>query len=188
MLRQAEGLEGILESLHQLKDRLGHEDYASSSQLQLALIDCEDALHALKRVADKCAGTKQSGGFEARVREVRKRLLWPYKKETIADLQGKLDKFKSNLSLAVQSAGLDGMLRKFDGLEPVIAAVQGQTADMKQDLTTQTQTLSALRLDVADAALVRHQHHEEISSGIAKLLIQTSQQHAAMDHNFHLLV
>lgn len=188
VLRQAEGLQGIMESLRQLDDRLDFEDHASPSQLQLALKACEDALHTLKRVADKCVVTKQAQGLQARVREARKRLFWPFKKETIADLQAKLNAFQNNLSLAVQSAGLDGMLQKFDNLSPSIDAIRGQTADMKQSLATQTRTLSILHQDVAEATLVRHQHHSDLSTELSKLQLQSSQQHAAVEYKLDLVV
>lgn len=169
VLRQAEGLQGILESLHQLKDRLELNDVTSSSQLQLALKACEDTLYALKRMADKCAVAKQAQGFKPRVREVQKRLLWPYKKETVTDLQAKLSTFQYNLDLALQSAGWNSMLQKFHDLKPALDAIQDQTEVMKVDIASQTGSLSALRLDVADAALIRKQYHEEIYTELSQL-------------------
>jgi hypothetical protein len=188
VLRQAEGLRGILEILHQLSNRLETEDNAFISQLQLALKACEDALHALKRMADKCTASNQAQGVQTRLREARKRLLWPYKKETIADLQAKLNTFQNNLSLAMQSAGLNSMLKKFDDLAPTMESIHNQTVDMKQSLTTQTETLNALSLDVADAAFVQNQHHTVLSTELSKLQVQSAQQHATVEYKLDSIV
>lgn len=186
MLHQAEGLQGILGSLQQLASRFEIDDDEPSSQLYQALKACEDALHTLKRMADKCAVSKQAHGVQARIREVRKRLIWPYRKETIAELQVNLGTFQNSLGLAVQSAGLDGVLKKFDDLNPMMNLIQNQTSAMEHDLATQTQTLRALHMDVNTAALVCLQHHQYFSREFSKMQTQSSTMEYKLDFLVHM--
>jgi Xaa-Pro aminopeptidase len=63
VLRQVEGLQGILDSLRQVKDRFEIDNHEPSSQLHMALKACEEALARLKAMADKCTTVKHTDGL-----------------------------------------------------------------------------------------------------------------------------
>jgi hypothetical protein len=112
VLRQVEGLQGILESLRDVKGRFEIDNHAASSQLHLAQKACEEALAKLKKMADKCNTTQRPESIQDPLEDMKKRALWPNRKETLAELQQTLSRFKDNISLALQSAGLDVVLRR----------------------------------------------------------------------------
>jgi hypothetical protein len=188
VLRQVEGIQGILESLHQAKERFGIDNHAPSSQLHLALEACEAALKQLKHMADKCNTTNQVTDVQTRVRNARKRLLWPYKKDTLSDMQTVLSRFQDNLSLALQSAGLDVMFQKLESLHPTLSNLDNRTVNMQSTLIQHTGGIETLHQETTRAILVQHQHHEEISHGIEKLHAHTVNQHEAIVYRLDLLV
>jgi hypothetical protein len=188
VLRQVEGLKGILESLRQVKERFEIDNHAPSSQLQLALEACEAALKQLKIMADKCNTTKQAGDIQTRFRNARKRLLWPYKKDTLSDMLAVLSRFQDNLSLALQSAGLDVVLQKLTNLRPVLNNLENQAANIELTLSRNTSELQAFHQDTATATLAHEQYHKDISSGLEQLHTQTLHQHAAVICKLDVLV
>lgn len=117
VLRKAEGLQGILEGLKGMKSELEIDNHAPSSQLEMELRACEIALIRPEDMAKKCNTAKTNEGMQARLRNVSKRLLWPFKKETLRDLKSSMTAFRDNLTLALHSGGLDATVRKLDDLQ-----------------------------------------------------------------------
>jgi hypothetical protein len=162
VLQQVEGLQGILESLRQIKERFEIADHEPSSQLHLALEACEATLRQLKYMADKCNNTKQAADTQGRIRNARKRLLWPYKKDTLSGMQAMLGRFQDNLSLALQDAGLNVMFQKLESLHLTLNNMENQTASIQNTLLHNTGELQALHRDATKATLIQHQHQGEI--------------------------
>jgi chromosome segregation ATPase len=187
VLRQVEGLQDILESLCQVKERIEIDNHAPSSQLQLALQACQDALHEVKQMVNKCSTTPQSGGIRAQLRATGKKLLWPYKKETIADLRTNLSKFQDNLHLALQSAGLDGILRKFDDLNATLNSIRNRAANTERALVSQANLLGVVDQNITNTTLAQEHHFQEVSSGLSDLHTQSSYQHAELIHKLDVV-
>jgi hypothetical protein len=164
VLQQVQGLQGILESVREVKARFEIDDHAPSSQLQLALEACQKALGELKKMADKCNTSQQSGSIQSRIKDVKKRVLWPYKKDTLEGMQATLSRFQENLSLALQSAGLDVVLRKVDSIHPVLHTIQQQATSVEQSLLQNTGSLHLLQNSMIDVSLVQQQHTRLMSS------------------------
>jgi hypothetical protein len=173
LLQQVEGLQGILESLRQVKERFQIADHAPSSQLHLALEACEATLRQLKHMADKCSTTKQAADMQSRIRNARKRPIWPYKKDTLSDMQAVLGRFQDNLSLALQGAGLNVMFQKLESLHLTLNNMENQTASIQNTLLHNTGELQALHQNATKATLVQHQHQEEIHGKLKILHAQT---------------
>jgi hypothetical protein len=57
-------------------------------------------------MVDTCCATKQPNSIQARLRATRQRMLWPFRKNTLLDLQATLSGFQDDLILALQCAGL----------------------------------------------------------------------------------
>ena len=188
VLQQVEGLQGILESLRQVKERFELDNHAPPSQLHLALAACEKALAKLKQMADKCNTTQQPEGLKARFRNVRKRLAWPYKEDTLAGLQATLSRFQDNLSLALQSAGLDVVLRRLEGLHPALNTLQGSSTRLESGLNNQAGTLQVLHQDVTEITQVQHQHNSALLHELSDLRNQISGYDAAVRCKLDFLV
>jgi DNA polymerase III epsilon subunit-like protein len=188
VLRQVKGLQGILENLRQVKERFEIDNHAPSSQLHLALEACEAALKQLKHMADKCNTTNQVADVQTRVRNARKRLLWPYKKDTLSDMQTVLSRFQDNLSLALQSAGLDAISQRLESLHPALSSLENRALNIQNTLIQQTGNIEALHQDTTKAILVQHQHHEGVSGELKTLNTQILQQHDAILYRLDVLV
>jgi hypothetical protein len=91
--QQVEGLQNILASLHQITERFELDNDAPPEELRTAMQACGKVLTNLKAMADKCGTDDQFGGFH--FRHVQKRLLWPYRKETLAELRSTLSGFRT---------------------------------------------------------------------------------------------
>jgi hypothetical protein len=83
----------ILASLHQITERFELDNDAPPEELRTAMQACGKVLTNLKAMADKCGTDDQFGGFH--FRHVQKRLLWPYRKETLAELRSTLSGFRT---------------------------------------------------------------------------------------------
>ncbi|KAL5120153.1 hypothetical protein ACEQ8H_001979 [Pleosporales sp. CAS-2024a] len=164
VLRQVEGLQGILEALRDVKARFEIDNHGPSSQLLMALKTCEETLAKLKSMADQC-NTVNKGDIQARLRNVRKRLMWPFKKETLADMQATLGRFQDNLSLALQCAGLDGLSRELDRISPKLNAIRESTTNIERDSIEHTQVLGLIHQGVADVSYTQHQHQVMLDRG-----------------------
>ncbi|KAH5495961.1 hypothetical protein HBI31_104330 [Parastagonospora nodorum] len=169
VLQEVEGLQSILESLRQVKDRFEIDNNVPSSQLHIALKACEDALARLKAMADRCNTTKQTESIQSRLRDVKKRLIWPYRKETLADMQATLSRFQDNLSLALQCAGFDGIARRLDDQLPRLNAISHQATSMEQSLISQASVLKVIHRGVNDVSQAQRQHDFALSREMVDL-------------------
>jgi DNA repair exonuclease SbcCD ATPase subunit len=147
--RQVRGLQGILEGLQGVKERLEIDNHAPSSQLHMALKECEETLHELRSMVDKRNTTSQPEGIHTQLRVVKERLLWPYRKEDLKEVQSSLARFQDNLALALQCAGLDGAVRQLEDLRSELKSQLQQLINMEQTLTQGTEILEMFRRDFA---------------------------------------
>jgi uncharacterized protein (DUF3084 family) len=187
VLRQVEGVRSILESVDQVKEKIEIVNHAPNPQLQSALQACQDASKELKQMAAKCSATPQSGSIQAQLRATGKKVLWPYKKETVADLRTTLSKFQDNLHLALQSAGLDGILRKFDDLNATLNSIRNRAANTERALVSQANLLGVVDQNITNTTLAQEHHFQEVSSGLSDLHTQSSYQHAELIHKLDVV-
>jgi archaellum component FlaC len=141
ILRRVEGLEGILKSLEPLIKRYEHNANEAPSQLQLALRACEKALQKLREITEKCGRTEECDSLQDRLRLVRKRLLWPFKKDTLRELQNTLSGFQSHLSLALQSLGLDDILRRLESIQDSTTVLVDRTTRIESQVDIVNQNI-----------------------------------------------
>jgi hypothetical protein len=135
VLKQVQALQNTLENLREVKTRFKTNDYEPSSQLQQSLKACQEALKDLKAMADKCNTTQQIGTIKAGFKNVKKRVLWPLKKETLVELKTTLSSAQHHLSLILQIAGLDIVSQKIDGIHPALNTLYQQGWSAIGDLT-----------------------------------------------------
>ncbi|EMD86130.1 hypothetical protein COCHEDRAFT_1173968, partial [Bipolaris maydis C5] len=167
--RQIRGLEGILQGLHEVKEQLEIDNHTPSSQLHMALKDCKETLHELMRMVEKRNPASKSEGVQTQLRAVKERVLWPYRKEDLKEVQSSLTRFQENLALALQCAGLDGTLRRLRDLHSEFIIQQQQAIRVEQALNQNTEVLQMIRRDVASQGPDLSKIYNEIMSLRAQL-------------------
>lgn len=168
--RQIRGLQGILEGLREVKEQLEIDDHTPSSQLHMALKECEEMLHDLMGMVEKRNPTSKLENVQTQLRAVKERILWPYRKEDLKEVQSTLTRFQENLALALQCAGIDGTLRRLRGLHYEFIAQQQQAIVLEQTLNQNTELLQMIRRDVASQGPDLSKIYNEIMSLRAQLL------------------
>jgi hypothetical protein len=171
VLRRVEGLQGILDSL---KDVIEIDNHEPSSRLHMALNACEDVVERLKKLADTCKATKEPKTLEDRLRSAKKRAMWPFKKETVADLQKTLNDFQQNLSLALQSAGLDVLVRKFDSQWAALDTLRDQLIGIESHQDQHTVALQTIQYTLTNGSIRQEQHEHRTSSELTHILTELS--------------
>ncbi|KAH7094354.1 hypothetical protein FB567DRAFT_1767 [Paraphoma chrysanthemicola] len=175
VLKQVEGLQGILRGLEQVKGRIEIDNHEPSSQLHMALLACQDALKKLESMALKCQAEKDPGDVQARIRAVLKRSAWPFRKDTLADLRDTLSRFQDNVSLALHSAGLDAVLREVDGIQPALGSLHAQNMVIQERQGHQLDALRNVHGDIATSFEYQRWSHQEISHDMSDLQRQLAQ-------------
>ncbi|KAF2833573.1 hypothetical protein CC86DRAFT_415426, partial [Ophiobolus disseminans] len=154
----------------------------------MAVQACEEAMKKLKEMADKCNTTKQTKSSQIMLQNARKRLLWPFKKDTVANLQATLGMFQDNLTPALQCAGLDAVLRELVYLHPRLDIIHSQSASIERHVIHHTNTLRLLRDAATECSLVQHQNHAVISQALNDLRTELSGHSTALRSKIDLLI
>ncbi len=102
IVTRLEGLGRSLEVLESLRPRVENQGDAVSSQLQQAIEACALGLLNLQEMADKCGESVVPESVHDRRRTFKKRLLWPFRQETVASMLSTLDGLQANVQLAAQ--------------------------------------------------------------------------------------
>jgi hypothetical protein len=178
ILGRVENLEGILRGLEPLIRRYESGDGKAPSQLQLALTACEKALQRLKGISEKCYNTKGAKGLQERITLVRRRILWPFKKETLRELQDTLNGFQDNLSLALQSLGLDDTLRRLEALQDSTTVFVDRTIRIEDQVDKVNRNISQLS---SEQQQQNCRIYEEMSILRAQLTVQTANMGKMLD-------
>jgi hypothetical protein len=188
VLGRVEGLQGILNSLKLLKGRFEADNHKPSSQLHLALKECEEVLLRLKKLADKCNATVAPGSLEDRLRYAKKRATWPFKKETLEGLQTTLDRFQHNLSLALQSAGLDTLVQRVQELWPALNTLRDKTTGIEHHLTEHTSTLQYLGSDITSSFMRQEDNSMTVLHELLDLRNEVSRHTTVVQQGLNTLV
>jgi hypothetical protein len=114
--------------------------------------------------------------------------MWPYRKDTLADIQATLSRFQDNLILALQCAGFDGIARKVDDLRPSIEAISNQTTNIEQSISSQAGILSVIRRDVSDVSQAQYQHDLVLAREMSDLRAQIATFDATVRSRVDVLV
>jgi hypothetical protein len=102
IVTRAEVLAGTLEALESVRAQIGIHGDRVSDQLQCAIATCASSLAALNAMVRKCGETKLPVSTEDKRRLLKKRLLWPFRQETLTNLRTALDELQANVQLAMQ--------------------------------------------------------------------------------------
>jgi hypothetical protein len=90
LLRQITGLQGILEILQGKEYEWKHDEIQPPSLpgFTMAIADCKEALAKLDRMTAKFGAIDTEKHWKTRLANVQKRMIWPFKKETLQEFDG----------------------------------------------------------------------------------------------------
>lgn len=125
VVRRTENLMKSLQALESLKFRNGDGEVFAS--LQEALKTVRLALKTLDEYAKRCGEVKMPDSARDRAKLVTKRLLWPFRQDTLLFLQETLDRTQADLALAMQTVGLAVANSHADALEGVEKTLKSHT-------------------------------------------------------------
>lgn len=102
IVKRLDGLSQSLEVLEWLRPKVEVQGDPVSSQLQQAVEACTSGLSDLQAMAAKCGELAVPTTLQDKKRTFKKRLLWPFRQETVASMVSTLDGLQANVQLAVQ--------------------------------------------------------------------------------------
>ena len=102
VIQRLEGIRGILVALDLIKEKVGLDNDEPSAQLRLALQAYRNSVQKLECMVRKGGEIKVPKTLEDRLRLAGKRILWPFKRGTLSDMQKTLDRLQKDLHLAFQ--------------------------------------------------------------------------------------
>jgi hypothetical protein len=106
VVKRAEVLESTLEALESVRVKMDVRHGHVSKHLQSAMNACAVSMEALNAMAQKCGETALPHSSKDTRRILEKRLLWPFKQNTLTNLRTALDELQANVQLAVQVVDL----------------------------------------------------------------------------------
>jgi hypothetical protein len=188
ILNRIVGLRDILQSLASFKDSIAFGNSESSTELRTALRACEEVLQRLKTSAEKCSATKCPNNPRDRLQLARKRLLWPFRRDTLLNLQTTLNGFQDNLSMALQVLGLDGTIRKLESLQKTADATLHTIDRVEHQFGEQTVILHSMHDNLENLVHSQQQQSQLTSHELSELRTELSLQMASIEQKVELLV
>jgi hypothetical protein len=184
VLQQVEGLRGLLEILQGKEDELKCLDIVPSSLsgFKMAIADCKEALAKLRTMAEKSIAIDTGKGWKTRLVNMQKRVTWPFKKETLKELQGNLTVFKDNISIALQCVGLDVLAQELDNICSKLDAVHNNTIDIKREQSLHTVAFGEFRQEYTLNSISQEQQIANVERDLSKLTLMMSRQQAVATH------
>ncbi|KAH7130131.1 hypothetical protein B0J11DRAFT_522504 [Dendryphion nanum] len=114
---RVEGLQASLEALQSVRNRLDRPSTIVDAQLNDAINSCARQLERVDLTRKKYGDVRLPETWEDKARIARKRLLWPFKKDALTELQTNLDRLQSNLQVALDILGLDNHIQTHEQLQ-----------------------------------------------------------------------
>jgi hypothetical protein len=180
VLRQIIRLQGILEILQGKEDEWkGHEIPPSSlSGFKMAIADCKEALARLRSMTEKFSAIDTDKSWMNRWANMQKRVTWPFRKETLTELQGHLTVFKDNLSIALHCTGLEVLARKLDDMRSTLDAVHENTIDIKREQELHIDAFGDFVQQYTTTSISQEQQIANVERDLSKLSLIISRQQA----------
>lgn len=167
IVERVETLECILERLVTVKEKLS--SFESILNLETALVSCVQGSQRLKDLASKIHDGSESKSYQDRLRAVRGRFMWPFRKETLMDLKSTLGDFQDNLALALQVSGLDVTLQTVNDLKSTTNGVDRRTAQMEIELKNQSDAIVQVQEGIETVASTQHEQATVASQELASV-------------------
>ncbi|KAF2679906.1 hypothetical protein K458DRAFT_313076 [Lentithecium fluviatile CBS 122367] len=150
IITRVEGLQEILEALESVNNRLRQPDDAVVKQLQQTVDACSAGLAALDSMRKKCGDTTIPGTWQDKAKFARQRLFWPFKKDTLAEMQTTLDRLQINLLSAQQLVAIDVRNQHFQSLSSTAATLVLHTSNIQSQLHSHGGDLRSVQSGIDD--------------------------------------
>ncbi|KAF2117923.1 hypothetical protein BDV96DRAFT_685560 [Lophiotrema nucula] len=186
-IQRLEGLEGILKALESVKSKVEMDNHEPSEQLQLAMRACEACLKKLELQLKKCGETKIPGTLKDRANMARKRLLWPFKRDTLKDLQGTLDRLQHNLQLSLKILGIDLAHHHFNTLISQGKEIALRNDHLEHQHSDQTRALHRIEVGLDTALQSQSEQTSILTTQIAYHTADISVQLESIQQSLSLL-
>ncbi|KAI9661835.1 MAG: hypothetical protein M1821_009074 [Bathelium mastoideum] len=127
---------------------------ASAVQVKACIAQAQAGFCKLDDVLQKCRQTRVPEDFRERVRNVTKRLSYPFKRETVHDLKSAVAEVERTLALAVQYLHLeltDDQRQSLATLPPLSDAISDQKTDIRSIRATTSETVH--KVEIVDQKL-----------------------------------
>lgn len=186
VLKRVGNLECILKRLVTVNTKLS--SYESSSNLESALNSCAQASQRLKHLVDKVGTGLEGKSQQNRLLAAKSRVMWPFKKETLADLKSNLSDFQDNLALALQISGLDVALQTADQLTSTKNHIDGVTTRIESELRSQSDVMISVREGFKGFSDAQREQASIVSQEIANLQARLLAHEESIEQKFHFLV
>lgn len=156
VVRRVESLERILRALDSVKNTVQVGDDEALIQFQNAMETARDALGCLQKEANRCGYTTMPDDLRDKAKLVRKRLLWPFKRDTLLGLQRTLDRLQANLILALNVLGISVGQRNLDVLATTSNALMARSELFEHGLNAQSMLLESIHDGVQNLSAAQH--------------------------------
>lgn len=196
VISQVQGIEGMLDALRGVKEKIEKDDHEPSSQLHMALGRCDEAARRLMTFASKFGGAEASQPGNDRHKQAMQKLLWPFRKDALLELRANLSDFQQNLTLAFQILGTDVVFDNITALVGTTSTIDDRTSRIEQhviELSSRSEGTEAVlqslsmtqqeqfvgvstRMQVIEAALhsLSQAQQGEVAIGLRLLQIQNA--------------
>jgi hypothetical protein len=106
----------------------------------------------------------------------------------VKELHQTLNSFQHNLSLALQSAGLDVTIRKLNNHSPKLDTLLGQTTSIQDYVGQQTIALRSIQHNITSSFLDQEQHSDAVLRELSCLRAELPGYMASVQQGLSLLV
>lgn len=107
VVKQAGLLENNLNLLSTTIQKLDHKDDGITASVQKNISACEDAIRRLKQHVENCGSTDCSPDtLRRKLVLVKRRMVYPFKKDTLEDIQRHLERLSVHLQVIMQALQL----------------------------------------------------------------------------------
>lgn len=102
IVRKTQDLQNMFEVLQGPLQRLTTEHNSARSQVENSIRSCERSIDQLSKFLEKCKPVKTASALPEKLRDLRRKALFPFRKDALDQLRNALDDLLGNLSFALQ--------------------------------------------------------------------------------------
>ncbi|ORY09159.1 hypothetical protein BCR34DRAFT_616004 [Clohesyomyces aquaticus] len=188
VLRRVDILSSTLNAVEKLKQKFESDDDEVLEELQSTLTECLADLKSLDHMSRKCSETTLPESLEDKARLVKKRLLWPFKKETLSSLQDAVDRSLNNLQVALHLLGIDLDCRHFEAIISSVGALVTQNERIQSNIRSHDQSLEYIQSQIKDVTAGQREQTTTLTAHISNQSAHLSSQLETPTHTMERLV
>jgi hypothetical protein len=102
LARKAEGLKTTLQTVQGTLEKFESTEMIQTKEVQTRIMPCIEALQRLEKEIEKCKKSQSPSNFRDKLQAIRKRVLYPFKRETLLWLRNTVEGLQANLNTTFQ--------------------------------------------------------------------------------------